>query len=300
MAKKGLMTMFPCFLMMVTGCQDDQASEVKESEQIQDKPGTERQELSTNFPPVGTAEVKAFSLPHGVSNFLVDGKLNPEIDPSQGVVLSGALLEEAHAALNAPIDHEMNFMCWGPRDALIFYDAADEVVGSVIICFTCYKVKIRPYELAKNMDYGLLAKVFAHPDLKGGYPFEKKGVSDFVSGYREDLTKSLERRAKSAGRTVIPEPWTVAKPKDEVKIQPGDEVFVSAISKMRFDPCCGKSKVDLKGDLTPLCCSRSVNVGGMTEVEASRVVKELFVQNEIYHPSTEVKVVNANRFPDEK
>ena len=43
-----------------------------------------------------------------------------------------------------------------------------------------------------------------------------------------------------------------------------------------------------------------MNVGGMTEVEASKVVKELFVQNEIYHPSAEVKVVNANRFPDEK
>jgi len=55
MAKKGLMTMFPCFLMMVTGCQDDQASEVNESEQVQDKPGTERQEASTKFPPVGTA-----------------------------------------------------------------------------------------------------------------------------------------------------------------------------------------------------------------------------------------------------
>lgn len=43
-----------------------------------------------------------------------------------------------------------------------------------------------------------------------------------------------------------------------------------------------------------------MNIGGMTEVEASRVVKELFVQDEIYHPSTEVKVVNAKRFPDEK
>ena len=55
------------------------------------------------------------------------------------------------------------------------------------------------------------------------------------------------------GRTVSPEPWTVAKPHDEVKIQPGNEVFVSAISNMRFDPCCGKSKVDSKGDLGPLC-----------------------------------------------
>ena len=55
-----------------------------------------------------------------------------------------------------------------------------------------------------------------------------------------------------------------------------------------------------KGIWGPCACSRSVNVGGMTEVEASRVVKKLFVQDEIYHPSTEVKVVNVNRFPDEQ
>ncbi len=294
------MTLFTCFLMMVTGCQENKVAKVEEGEQVQEKLGTERQELSINFPPVGTAEVKAFSLPRGVSNFLVDGKLNPEIDPTQGIVLSGALLEEAHAALNTPIDHELNFMCWEPRDALIFYDEGGGIIGSVIICFSCYGARIYPSEFSKNMDYGLLAKVFAHPELKGGYSFEEEGVRSYVLRYRKHLTKSPERRAKSAGRTVIPEPWTIAKPQDEVTIQPGDEVFVSAISKMRFDPCCGKSKVDLTGDLTPLCCSRSVNVGGMTEVEASRIVKELFVQDEIYYSSTEVKVVNANRFPDEK
>ena len=207
MAKKRLMALFTCCLMMTAGgCQEEKVAEVKEPERVQEKTEIERRKLSKNFPPVGTAEVKVFSLPRGVSNFLVDGKLNLEIAPSQGIVFSGALLEEAHAALNAPIDHELNFMCWEPRDALIFYDTAGEVVGSVIICFTCYKVKIRPSEFAKNMDYGLLAKVFAHPDLKGGYPFEKADVGYYVSEYREELAKSLERRAKSAGRTVIPEP----------------------------------------------------------------------------------------------
>jgi hypothetical protein len=38
----------------------------------------------------------------------------------------------------------------------------------------------------------------------------------------------------------------------------------------------------------------------MTEVEASKVVKELFVREKIYYPSTKVRVVNAKRFPDEK
>lgn len=85
-----------------------------------------------------------------------------------------------------------------------------------------------------------------------------------------------------------------------MEIQPGDEVYVSASTSLRFDRCCGKSKIDLKGFVQPKCCKGSVKVGGMTEVEASKVVKELFVREKIYYPSTKVRVVNAKRFPDEK
>jgi hypothetical protein len=215
--KRPLIVSFACLLIVVTGCQEEKVVEqlkeqLKEQveEESQDKPVVEAEEVSTGFLPVRTAEVRAFSLPPRVSHFLKDGKLNPEIDRSQGVILSGELLEEATVALNSPIHHEMNFMCWEPRDALIFYDDEGEIVGSVVICFTCYKTRISPRELSKNMDYGLLAKVFAHLDLKGGYSFEKKGVESYVLEYRESLTKSLEGLAKSNGRTVIPEPWSLA------------------------------------------------------------------------------------------
>lgn len=289
MAKKeSLVGVFACFLIMVAGCQKEKEANLKDPEKLKpEKPEMAAEEVSANFPPLGTSEVRAFSLPPGVSKFLEDGKLNPEIDRSQGVVLGGELLEEAYVALNSPIHHEMNFMCWEPRDALIFFDDEGEMVGSVVICFTCYKTKTSPSGLSKNMDYGLLARVFAHPDLKGGYPFEKKGVGFYDSEYHEDLAKGFERLAKSRGRTLILEPWVLAEPLDEVKIQPGDEVYVS--SSLRLDSCCGRVKVGLRGLVKPKCCKRSVNVGGMTEVEASKIVKELFVREEIYYPSTKVK-----------
>ena len=77
----------------------------------------EAKEVSANFPPLGIYEVRAFLSPPGVSKFLEDGKMNLEINRSQGVVLSGELLEEGYVTLNSPIHHEMNFMCWEPRDS---------------------------------------------------------------------------------------------------------------------------------------------------------------------------------------
>jgi hypothetical protein len=50
----------------------------------------------------------------------------------------------------------------------------------------------------------------------------------------------------------------------------------------------------------PKHCKNAVEIRGMTEAEASRVVRDLFLQEKIYHPSTRIKVVKASRFLDEK
>ena len=192
----------------------------------------------------------------------------------------------------------MNYLCFSPRDALVFYDEEGEIVGSVVICFTCFKSRISPAALSKNLDYGRLAAIFGRAELPGGYSFEKKGVASYAKEYEGRLAKSLAKLAESRGRPVISERWKVAKPQDDVKILPGDEVYIS--SDRQFDSCDGKLKVDPKGFVTPKCGSGSVKIGGLSEVEASRIVAELLVRDEIYHPSTKVKVVNASRFPDEK
>lgn len=283
------------FLVSVAACREE---EVGLQEKEGGEPGVKGVLVSKSFPPVGTSEVRAYSLPPGVPRFLENGKLVPEIDPLQGVVLTGELLAEACEALNSPKYHEMNFMCFEPHDALIFFDAGGEIVASAIICFTCYNHRIYPREFAQNLDYGLLARVFARPELQGGYPFETKGVDSYVAEYEGLLTKSFAKLAASRGRTVIPELWKVAEPKDKVRILSGDEVYVS--SDIKLDPVDGKAKVDLRGFLKPKHCKNAVEIRGMTEAEASRVVRDLFLQEKIYHPSTRIKVVKASRFLDEK
>lgn len=245
------------------------------------------------FPPAGTVEVRVFS-DFGAVKFFVDGVVNPAINKKQGVVLDGGLAAEVYSALNAPLEHSVGNLCWSPRDALVFYDRDGEVVGGVLICFSCCQARISPKELSKNLDFGKLARVFAHPDFAGGYPFEREGVEAYVTEYEECLRDSLARRAKALNRSVVPEDWKVAEPREDIPIRPGDEVYVS--SSLFLDPLDIKLAVSRDGFLTHQYCREPVQIGGLTEIEASKLMRDQLVKDEIYHQDTKVKVIRAKRF----
>jgi hypothetical protein len=259
-------------------------------------------EEASKWPPDGTASVRAFSFAGGPKNLIINGDtIAPTARPNGGLLLTREQAADACAALNTTSDHFGYFYrCFEPRDALVFYDADGAVLASVSICFTCYDSRAVPSTFATAFDYAALTRFFARLDLGGGYKFHDASASDYAAAYRKKVDEWKSKRAKASGRPVEPEPWKFAKPNAAIRLGAGDQVYIA--TNIPYDEFDGIKQIDPEGHVHLNLCKASVMVAGLTEVQASDVVRTATIRAQLYndHPSFTVSVVIAHRFPTAK
>jgi len=252
----------------------------------------------TQWPPVGTAEVRVFTFAGGPSDLIIkDDKVHSTAKPHGGLLLTKKQGESACAALNTKSKHQFNYMCFEPRDALVFYGTDGSILASVSICFTCYKSRVVPKSLPRSFDYAALATFFASLDLADGYKFHDSSAKQFVRGYRQKVEEGRARRAKAAGRPINPEPWKLAKPDATHRLSSGEQVYIA--TNITYDQFDGIKTIDAEGRVQLNLCKATVMISGLTEVEASEAVRASAIREKLYndHPSFTVSVVSARRFP---
>lgn len=134
------------------------------------------------WPPLGTATVRAFSFVGGPKDLITEGEtLHESARPADGLLLTKEQVTSVVAILNKPLNHaRFLHLCFEPRDALVFYDANGTILGSLSICITCYNSRPVPGKYPRGFDYGALATFFASLGLDGGYPFRKPSASGFA------------------------------------------------------------------------------------------------------------------------
>jgi hypothetical protein len=253
------------------------------------------------WPPAGTAEVRVFIFAGGPSDLIIkDNKVHPTAKPHGGSLLTKKQVESACAALNSKSKHKLNYLCFEPRDALVFYGADGSILASVSICFTCYGSRAVPNSLQRSFDYAALATFFASLDSAGGYKFHDASASQFVRGYRKKVEEGRARRAKAAGRPIDPEPWKLAKPSVTRRLSSGERVYIA--TNIPYDQFDGIKAINAEGRVQLNLCKATVMISGLTEVEASEAVRTAAIKEKLYndHPSFTVSVVSARRFPTVK
>ena len=259
-------------------------------------------EEASAWPPKGTASVRAFSFAGGPKNLIVNGDtVDPTARPNGGLLLTREQVADVCAALNTTSDHFGYFyLCFEPRDALVFYDADDAVLASVSICFTCFDSRAVPSTFATAFDYAALARFFAGLDLGGGYKFHDDSASDYAAAYRKKVDEWRAKRAKASGRPVEPEPWKFATPNAAIRLSAGEQVYIA--TNIPYDQFDGIKDIDPEGHVRLNMCEASVMIKGLTEVQASEVVRAAAIKEKLYndHPSFTVSVVSARRFPTAK
>jgi len=248
------------------------------------------------WPPAGTASVRAFSFAGGPKDLITEGEtLHESARPADGLLLTKEQVTSVVAILNKPSkDPQLNFMCFEPRDGLVFYKEDGTILGSLSICFTCYKSRSIPGDYPLRFDYGNLATFFASLNLEGGYQFRGRSASGYVETYRKDIERRRISDAKRAGRPLEPEPWKRAAPSDTRRLKIGDEVYLA--TSIPYDEFDGLKVIDAEGRVRLNLCDAAVTIAGLTEAEASAAVKAAAIKEELYTDQTRIVVVSAKPF----
>ena len=125
-------------------------------------------EPAVKWPWEGVVTVKAFGYDGGKAQPIVkEGRMDPSAEPPEGVTLDARQMELASRAIHhIPAESLPLYMCYEPRDALVFYDKDGGIVGSISICFSCFRTD------SMRINFALMAELFAPLKLRRGYAFK--------------------------------------------------------------------------------------------------------------------------------
>lgn len=115
------------------------------------------------WPPVGFADVRAFSWPtkFGHKAVILPGmRLAPGVINEAGTPLSPEQVARLRAALTGEHPNHSRGFCYEPHNAFMFYSAAKEPVAFVEICFACLHYRSEPKGVAETYDVVALAAIF--------------------------------------------------------------------------------------------------------------------------------------------
>jgi hypothetical protein len=121
------------------------------------RPATPGQPVA--WPPVSYKTVRAFAYDcdaeHGVSFWKRHGRMHKGVLNAPGVVLSPSQVQRllGDVTVAKPLDDRKP--CYVPHHAFVFYDAADQPVATLEICFTCRRFDATPRGLPEQIGYDI-------------------------------------------------------------------------------------------------------------------------------------------------
>lgn len=246
----------------------------------------------TPWPPKGTTAVRAFSFAGGPENLITNGDgIHPTARPNGGLLLTPEQAAVACAALNTSTNHFGSFyLCFEPRDALVFYDTEGSILASISICFTCFDAQATPNSFKSSFDYAELATFFATLNLDGGFKFSDPTAANYGESYDK---KVAEWQSRAEEKLYQLEPWKKEKPSATRRLIPGDEVSIATNTLQ--DPFDGIKVIDPEGCIPLNLCQTFVQIGGLTEIEASEAVRAAAIEANLYKDlaSFTVSVINT-------
>ena len=100
--------------------------------------------MSTNWPPTGYSEVRAYIYNFEGSNggIFKNGTLNKTIENKKGILLNQSQVAKVSQFLKGPLKPDplqnMAECILEPRHALVFFDSDHKSVGFIDVCFECW------------------------------------------------------------------------------------------------------------------------------------------------------------------
>jgi hypothetical protein len=87
------------------------------------------------------------------------GELNDTREPLYGVKLADAQIKQLEAAVTGSHTDQGLGLCIYPHHAFVFYNADNEIVGNIDICFLCGSFQANPKGYARNWDLLSIAEL---------------------------------------------------------------------------------------------------------------------------------------------
>ncbi|MGB7324568.1 MAG: hypothetical protein WBD31_06835 [Rubripirellula sp.] len=92
-------------------------------------------------------------------HMLTDGELNDTRVPLDGITLTDAQVRQLEAAVTGTHTDVGIGLCIYPHHAFVFYDAEDQIVGTIDLCFLCNSFHAKPNGYARNWDVLFIAEL---------------------------------------------------------------------------------------------------------------------------------------------
>ena len=92
-------------------------------------------------------------------HILDGGELNDTRVPDEGITLTDAQVEQLESAVTGSHTDVGIGLCIYPHHAFVFYDADDQIIGSIDVCFLCESFHAKPKGYARNWDLLSIAEL---------------------------------------------------------------------------------------------------------------------------------------------